>query len=96
MESPKPLKPPRSFELQGRTIKVIEKDLGADAVGQWDARRDEITLIPGLPTDLRYTSFLHEFVHAALDALGREDLSENEPFVDGLAGLVHQMLKTAR
>ena len=90
------MKVPRSFELQGRTIRVIEKELGADAVGQWDARRDEITLIPGLPPDLRYASFLHEVCHAALDALGRDDLSENEPFVDGLAGLIHQMLKSAR
>lgn len=89
------MKVPRAFELQGRTIKVLTRELGADAVGQWDARRDEITLIPGLPKDLLYTSFLHECVHAWLDALGREDLSENEPFVDGLAGLIHQMLKTS-
>jgi hypothetical protein len=71
-------------------------NLGADAVGQWDARRDEITLIPDLPKDLAYQSFLHEFVHASLDALGKDDLSTDEAFVDGLAGLVHQMLKSQR
>lgn len=90
------MKIPRSFELQGRTIRVIPKEIAGDAVGLWDARRDEITLLPGLPKDLSYASFLHEFCHAAFDALGRPDLSEDEKLVDGLAGLVHQMLKTGR
>jgi Zn-dependent peptidase ImmA (M78 family) len=87
--------PPKSFALLGRTIRVVTKPIEGDAVAQWDARQDLITIIPGLPPDLRYTSFLHECVHAWLDQLGREDLSKDETFVDTLAGLVHQMLVTS-
>lgn len=89
------MRPPRQFELQGRTIRVVTKRLGEDTVAQWEARRDLITIIPDLPPDLRYASFLHECVHAWMDALGRENLSKDERFVDGLAGLVHQMLKSS-
>jgi len=89
------VKIPKSFELQGRTITVVTKPLDGDTVAQWDARRDEITIIPGLPKDLATQSFYHEFLHAALDALGRDDLSKDEGFVDQLAGLVAQMNKTS-
>lgn len=90
------MKIPKSFELFGRTIKVVSRDLEGDTCAQWEAQKDLITIKPGLPPDLRDQCFFHEFLHAAFDSLGREDLSRDEAFVDSLAGLVHQCLKSAK
>jgi hypothetical protein len=90
------MKIPRSFELYGRTIRVISDELGDDTAGKWHEGRDLIRIDTDQPRDLRVQSFLHEFLHAALEALGREDLSKDEAFVDGLAGLIHQMNKSAK
>lgn len=39
--------------------------------------------------------FCHELVHAMLDMVGEEELSNDESFVDTLGGLIHQFLETA-
>lgn len=92
------MKPPTRFELQGRTIRVVEVDeiANGDAYGSWDPDDDRMRIQADLPRDLRYATFLHECCHAWMDALNRHDLSKDEAFVDGLAGLVHQMLKSQR
>lgn len=93
------MKIPISFELQGRTIRVIRSEdvpFKNDAWACWDADSDRITLDPTAPKDMRAHSFLHEFLHAALEACGRDDLSSDEKLVDALAGLTHQMLKTSK
>lgn len=91
------MKIPRSFELQGRTIRVVQANtLVAEAWGQWEASKDRITIDPAAPRDLKFQTFLHEFCHAAFEALGRDDLSSDEKLVDGMAGLLHQMLKTSK
>lgn len=75
---------------------MLSGHLVAEAWAQWESAKDRITIDPDAPADMRYQSFLHEFFHAALEALGRNDLSEDEKLVDALAGLTHQMLKTAK
>lgn len=87
---------PGKFELFGRTIKVVYRELDGDTCAQWEAQKDLITIKPNLPPDLREQCFFHEFLHAAFDSLGRDDLSRNEKFVDTLAGLIHQCLKSAK
>jgi hypothetical protein len=87
---------PSSFELQGRTIRVVLSDEMTDNDGEWDSHKDLITIDETNPRDIRAHSFLHEFVHAALQALGKEDLGKDETFVDCFAGLIHQMLKSSR
>jgi hypothetical protein len=90
------MKIPRSFQLFGRTITIVNKPLGGETCAQWEARKDLITIDPDLPRELREHSCIHEAMHAWLDALGRDELSTDEGFVDGLAGLIHQYLKTAK
>ena len=90
------MKIPRRFELYGRTIRVVFGSLNGAAYAQWEFAKDLITIDPDAPRDHRDQAFLHEFIHAALESLGREDLSIDEKFVDGLAGLVHQMLKSSK
>jgi hypothetical protein len=90
------VKLPKSFELYGRTITVVYSDLQDAACAIWQSDLDRITVDPDLPKDTKAQSFLHECCHAWLEALGREDLSQDERFVDSLSGLMHQMLKTGR
>ena len=89
---------PREFELQGRTIRIVLSDdlESEDCYGKWESARERITLDATAPKDIRVHSLWHEFLHAALEACGREDLSNDERFVDTLAGYVHQMLKSSR
>lgn len=93
------MKVPRRFELQGRTIRVEEsheETFCDSAYAKW--KRDEglIVVDPDVHRDLKLHSFLHEFTHAAFEACGRYDLSQDEKLVDWMAGLIQQMLKTAR
>jgi hypothetical protein len=90
------VKIPRSFQLYGRTIKVETRAIDGEACAQWEASRDMITIDPNYPPDIRQQAFYHEFLHAAFDSLGRDDLSQDEKVVDGLAGMIHQMLKSAK
>jgi len=45
--------------------------------------------------DLIEHSFLHEWVHSALEASGYEHLSKDEEFVDEFSAMLHQFLQTA-
>ncbi len=90
------MKIPKSFEMQGRTIRVANVESINDAYGTWEALKDLITIDASSTKHRREATFLHEFFHAALEALGREDLSQDEKLVDGLSGLMHQMLKTGK
>jgi hypothetical protein len=40
--------------------------------------------------------FYHELVHLMLDHIGEEKLSGKEKFVDDLAGMIHQFIKTRK
>lgn len=90
------MKIPRTFELYGRTIRVVTGNLNGAAYAQWEHAKDLITIDPDATKNHREQAFFHEACHAWLEALGREDLSIDEKFVDGLAGLVHQMLKSSK
>lgn len=90
------MKIPGSFELFGRTIRVEVVPLPPEDSGEWDADAGVIRIAPGKDDDGNYHAFLHEFVHAALEACGEADMSEEEKFVEVFSGLIHQMLKTAR
>lgn len=41
-------------------------------------------------------TFFHELVHSIFSEMGRSDLNKDEPFVDTLAGLLHQAIKTMK
>lgn len=94
---------PKRFKLLGQTIEVVfEEKLVAkdDIVGAARYRTNEIALQPcteGCPRkpEAVEQTFFHELLHFALDAMGRNELRQEEAFVDMLAGLLHQALTTA-
>ena len=99
---------PESFELFGRTYKVIfddEKCRRAEAYGLADYTKGVIYLQKinaygdenvNLDPDLIYQTFIHEKIHLMLECLNKDDLSNDEELIDSLAGLFHQAEKTAK
>ena len=91
---------PESFEIYGSTIKVRRvPDSGLQSnyeYAHWDSHAQEIEIRYGLTADADRHSFLHEWFHAAFEASGYPKLSTDEVLVDTMAGLLAQMLKTAR
>lgn len=49
-----------------------------------------------LSQDYINTTFLHEFLHNALNLIGYEEASDDERFVEQLSNLLYQMLKTGK
>lgn len=86
----------------GHEIVVAQKDDLVDKDGMygcWMQTRNQI--IVQTPNDDHSESFMlqtfwHEAIHAALDILGYEELSEDEEFVDRLGQAIHQILRTKR
>jgi hypothetical protein len=94
---------PKSFFLFGQeyTIEWVESLVQkAGAVGQSRARDHCIQLQPNREacprpeSDIEETYF-HELTHTVLVAMGRDDLSEDEKFVDIFASLLHQSFVTS-
>lgn len=87
---------PRNFNILGRTFTVRYVDeLGNDR-GVCDFERGIIVLCSSNMADDRIEqTFWHETVHAILYAMGESDLSSDEKFVDKLASLLHQVIKTS-
>lgn len=93
------MKIPKSFELLGLTVTVsfIPEGESPDSVcGYYDPTSETIYISSSLPLQTQEQTFLHEFLHAALQAMGRDKLNADEAFIDVLAGLVHQMDKSAK
>lgn len=88
------MKIPSSFKLLGCTWKVHilaakhwEDD---EAVGYCKPDTAEI-YIKRTRRDLMEHTYLHEVLHATLYAMGSK-LYDKEEFVDGLSGLLHQVM----
>ena len=92
------MKIPKRFEMFGSTINVVRRKdlLGSCTAGLWESDSQRISIATGLTPDQAQHAFVHEFFHAALEACGEHKLSADEKFVDTLAGLTVQMLKSAR
>lgn len=91
---------PHSFKLYNQTIKVIYSRTLIDkqqAYGLWYLAKNKIYLQQStkkypLTTEQIEQTFLHEFIHAALDLSGELKLSSNEKFVCSISNLLHQFL----
>ena len=93
------MKQVKQYECLGNTItvrRVTVDELPDDAVACYDSETHEILLLKTLSKDAMLHAFLHEHTHAALQALGRTELNDDEVFVDTFAGLLHQMLKSCK
>lgn len=92
---------PASFELAAHTITVstippIKWKHGADAVGIWIPTERKIEIHGALRGSYRQAVFVHELVHALLEAAGHPELSEDEGIVDRVAQLLTQALRSFR
>lgn len=92
----------REFKLGGVTWRVkVDNDKMADAGALGVASYQESTIYLAsksngkfMPADYIEQTFYHELTHAMLDALGYNELSEDETFVQGLGLLLHQYTTT--
>jgi len=97
------MKIPKSFELLGETIHIIKsQDLldKTDNVGEADYRHNTITIqvpIGGINRPISYieATYLHEVIHFILHRMGRDELNEDNSFVELFARLLHQILITS-
>lgn len=89
---------PKTFKLIGMDYIVGElpEDQREDLHGLHLPSDSTISLDPQLPPQKLRAVFCHEWIHAALEAVGREDLSEDETLVDSLGSVLYQFLKTKR
>ena len=106
--SPEGLIIPKSFELLGSKIEVkLDSNVFHDSDHHGWAKYRQMAIVLQKPTegikiteDFLYHTFIHELVHMILYFAGDEEfdppLHQREYFVDRLAGLIHQFLKTAR
>lgn len=98
------MKIPHSFKLLGHTVTVKHDDAAgyyeSGRFGRCSFEQKIIKLVPisaAHPvsrSSLEHT-YMHELVHMCLYHTGRNDLNDNEEFVDLLAGLLHQAIDTA-
>lgn len=102
------IKIPKCFYLLGKKINVFtesDKLMNDRKLGLFIRDLDEIHLaskvtrkggiIKDLSEQQQEHTFYHELVHAILDTMGEEELSDNEKFVDIFSGLLHQSIKTS-
>ena len=98
------MKIPTSFNLLGYTIAVQydpSLDFNDNATGMAHYRTKRIRLQPSSsshpvhPLDEERT-FIHEVLHQCLHYMERNDLCEDEKFVNLLAGMIHQAITTAK
>jgi hypothetical protein len=89
---------PTGFQVLGCNIEVELRHPDNwdhdDAVGMYDPMNHKITVVVKSQQMMEH-AFYHELVHCILFALGKNELSEDESFVDTFAGLLHQAMKTA-
>ena len=92
---------PETFMLLGHTytVKLFPPDqwpYDPDVYG-WSEKEERWIHIcdePKARSTVEHT-FFHELAHHVLWSMGRDDLSDDEPFVDMVGGLLHQAFKTA-
>ena len=93
---------PKRFKLLGQTIEVSLVDHIASqngTLGEARTTQNSILLqksVDGfpLPESQRLHIFWHEAIHHVLEAMGQHELTSEEPFVDLLAGMIHQVVTT--
>jgi len=79
-----------------RWMTDVEEQVDAECLGSSEASKSLIKIRRGESRNTTEHVWFHELVHTVLSALGREELNSDEGFVDGLAGLFHQAMKSKR
>lgn len=93
------MKIPDGFQLGAHKITVRKNLRMKNCYGEWFTHKKEIHLArpkKDWSEFFAFQVFIHEAVHAVLETMGRQDLSENEAFVDGLSEAITQVLLTSK
>ena len=92
---------PTKFSVGGLDYRVEETGSlrYGEEYGHWDGSRCLILLAhraggEELSEERKAQTFFHELTHAVLDAIGEDELNENEQFIDAFSNLFYQALKT--
>lgn len=92
------MKVPASFRMLGctYTVHIIQAaDWKEDeCCGVFFAYRKELHILAGSEESMAH-AFMHELMHAVMNAMGEDKLYHNEKFVDLSGGLIHQALTSA-
>jgi len=88
---------PKRFKLLNYTWSVVGHrgmipEKGLQLYGKCDHDKHVITINIEAAPDVIWHTFLHELMHATLEATGRTALSADEDFVDSLSGALAQAL----
>lgn len=91
---------PTKFSVGGLVYRVEEAESlrYSEEYGHWDGTRCLILLAHGaggeeLSEERKAQTFFHELTHAALDAIGEDELNGKEQF-DAFSNVLYQALKT--
>jgi len=91
----------KSFQLAARKYKVNYAKDDSNNLGLSKSPLCEVTvqtIFAGreVPEISQEQTLYHEVVHCILDEIGRNDLSDDETFVQSFAGMMHQFAKTKK
>jgi predicted SprT family Zn-dependent metalloprotease len=88
---------PRKITLAGIEVEIVREPgfmQKAGATGMACYEEQKIYIDPEVPgLDMLKQTFVHEAVHFILYVMGRQELRQNEEFVDGFAHLAYQIIK---
>lgn len=91
----------KSFKLGARKYKVVIVSHDTSNLGRAKTPlgiveiQDTWSGLP-VPEDSMEESLYHEMFHCVLDQIGRQDLNDDETFVQSVAGMLYQFVKTAK
>lgn len=90
---------PTSFSCMGTEWNVVRMPgliTLSNCMGQTRHVESEIYIDASLEGDQLYHTYYHELMHVLCNALGRQDLNNDEAFIDLMAGLLYQIDKTSQ
>ena len=91
---------PKTFTLINRSwnVELLDKEIAQAGEMSGDCSSHKALIRVAADEDREYMehTYLHELVHALLEASSRPSLSKKEAFVDSLAAVLHQYLKTKK
>ncbi len=83
------------MKICGVNYEVIETEdvFNNDAThfGQIDFKQGKIYINKDMSDDVKAETIVHEITHAILVYIGRQDLTEDEPFVQAFGNAIFQM-----
>ena len=88
---------PKKFDVGGITVDVIDEVIAAKTIGEARYAKQQIAInMKAAPQDTVNQTFIHELTHWILFIMGKNELCNDEQFVDVFAHLLCQAFKTSR